>query len=368
MYSTTLGWRMVNPRMPSAGRSPWARAPSCWRLAMRSRVSARTSSPTPVTTTRRRPGSPASTRAGWCPVAAAIWSATRTSSRRSRSSSWPSAGRRSAENGTVTAGNSSPLNDGAAAVLIASEAAADEDRYHAARADRGQRRLRNRSGHLRRGPDRGRQPCPGSRGHRVEGCVRGRAQRGLRVAVTGLHRRLAGSRPRGGEPQRRRDRARPSAGRVRRPGARRARARARRRGGGWGVATLCIGVGQGLAVVLEGVARERLHLARVRRAKAGSRELADRVPPGQYVETGFPVLTAGPTPAIDPEAGEWSFRIDGMVASRSEWSWQEFGELESEGVPATSIASRSGRSSAPASPASRWTSSSRRSSRSRRTR
>jgi acetyl-CoA acyltransferase len=25
----------------------------------------------------------------------------------------------------------------------------------------------------------------------------------------------------------------------------------RRRGGGWGVATLCIGVGQGLAVVLE---------------------------------------------------------------------------------------------------------------------
>ena len=28
----------------------------------------------------------------------------------------------------------------------------------------------------------------------------------------------------------------------------------RRRGGGWGVATLCIGVGQGLAVVLEGTA------------------------------------------------------------------------------------------------------------------
>src|SRR4051812_40069726 len=39
-------------------------------------------------------------------------------------------------------------------------------------------------------------------------------------------------------------------------------------------------------------------------------ELADRVPPGQYVEDGFPVLTAGPTPHIDPE--EWTFRIDGM--------------------------------------------------------
>jgi DMSO/TMAO reductase YedYZ molybdopterin-dependent catalytic subunit len=62
-------------------------------------------------------------------------------------------------------------------------------------------------------------------------------------------------------------------------------------------------------------------------------ELADRVPPGQYVEAGFPVLTAGPTPHIDPEAGEWSFRIDGMVANEREWSWEEFNELESEPIP-----------------------------------
>ena len=62
-------------------------------------------------------------------------------------------------------------------------------------------------------------------------------------------------------------------------------------------------------------------------------ELADRVPPGQYVEPGFPVLTPGPTPQIDPEAGEWSFRIDGMVASEREWSWEEFNELESEPIP-----------------------------------
>jgi DMSO/TMAO reductase YedYZ molybdopterin-dependent catalytic subunit len=62
-------------------------------------------------------------------------------------------------------------------------------------------------------------------------------------------------------------------------------------------------------------------------------ELADRVPPGQYVEPGFPVLTAGPTPHIDPEAGEWSFRIDGMVATEREWSWEEFGEFESEPIP-----------------------------------
>jgi DMSO/TMAO reductase YedYZ molybdopterin-dependent catalytic subunit len=62
-------------------------------------------------------------------------------------------------------------------------------------------------------------------------------------------------------------------------------------------------------------------------------ELADRVPPGQYVEPDFPVLTAGPTPRIDPEAGEWSFRVDGMVGSEREWSWEEFAELETEEVP-----------------------------------
>ena len=62
-------------------------------------------------------------------------------------------------------------------------------------------------------------------------------------------------------------------------------------------------------------------------------DLADRVPPGQYVESGFPVLTAGPTPDIDPTAGEWSFRVDGMVAEEREWSWEEFHELEFEDVP-----------------------------------
>ena len=62
-------------------------------------------------------------------------------------------------------------------------------------------------------------------------------------------------------------------------------------------------------------------------------ELADRVPPGQYVEPGFPVLTAGPTPQIDPQAGEWSFRIDGMVAGEGEWTWESFHRLEFEDVP-----------------------------------
>src|ERR671926_1534169 len=60
-------------------------------------------------------------------------------------------------------------------------------------------------------------------------------------------------------------------------------------------------------------------------------ELADRVPPGQYVERGFPVLTAGPTPHLDMTA--WVFRIDGMVHTAKEWSWEEFNQLPSENVP-----------------------------------
>ena len=60
-------------------------------------------------------------------------------------------------------------------------------------------------------------------------------------------------------------------------------------------------------------------------------DVAGRLPRGQYVESGFPVLTAGPTPEISPE--EWGLRIDGMVAEEREWSWEEFHELESEEVP-----------------------------------
>ncbi|HEX9480511.1 MAG TPA: sulfite oxidase-like oxidoreductase [Solirubrobacteraceae bacterium] len=65
-----------------------------------------------------------------------------------------------------------------------------------------------------------------------------------------------------------------------------------------------------------------------RRAPA---DLAARLPPGQYIESGFPVLTAGPTPDVRHDV--WQFKIDGMVAQRREWSWEEFGELPFETVP-----------------------------------
>ena len=60
-------------------------------------------------------------------------------------------------------------------------------------------------------------------------------------------------------------------------------------------------------------------------------ELADRLPPGQYKEDGFPVLTAGPTPNVS--TAEWRFRIDGMVADAREWTWEEFHELPFEEIP-----------------------------------
>ena len=60
-------------------------------------------------------------------------------------------------------------------------------------------------------------------------------------------------------------------------------------------------------------------------------ELAARLPPGQYLEPGFPVLTAGPTPEVAPS--DWHFSIDGMVATTREWSWDEFAQLPFEDVP-----------------------------------
>ena len=65
-----------------------------------------------------------------------------------------------------------------------------------------------------------------------------------------------------------------------------------------------------------------------RRAPAGFEE---RLPPGQYYESGFPVLTAGPTPF--PDLDRWSLRVDGMVGESRRWSWSEFGALPSEEVP-----------------------------------
>ena len=54
-------------------------------------------------------------------------------------------------------------------------------------------------------------------------------------------------------------------------------------------------------------------------------EVEKRLPPGQYLVTDFPVLSAGPTPHTPLD--RWSFRIEGLVKSPVSWSWSDFQKL-----------------------------------------
>ena len=55
-----------------------------------------------------------------------------------------------------------------------------------------------------------------------------------------------------------------------------------------------------------------------------------RIPPGQYLTTDFPVLSAGPTPHTALE--QWTFEIGGEVDEPVSWSWDELLALPSEMV------------------------------------
>jgi len=70
----------------------------------------------------------------------------------------------------------------------------------------------------------------------------------------------------------------------------------------------------------------------ISRGFAGRRRpVADpsRLPPGQYLERGFPVLAAGPTPHTPLE--EWTFGVDGALErDPASWSWEEFLALPAE--------------------------------------
>ena len=115
--------------------------------------------------------------------------------------------------GTITAGNASPLNDGASAVLLGSEQRGRDPRGRAAGPDRRSGQLRAGAAGLRVRAGRGRQPSAGRGRHRLGRRRRGRAQRGLRRPVSGLPGRLEG-RPRHRQHPRRGDRHRTPAGRV----------------------------------------------------------------------------------------------------------------------------------------------------------
>ena len=120
------------------------------------------------------------------------------------------------EDGRLTAGNSSQISDGAAAVVIASEAAVarlglrPRARFHSF-ALAGVDPIEGLSGPHPEHPQGARAGGPGARGHRP-----GRGERGLRLGAAGVGAGARG-RPRARQRQRRRHRPRPPAGVQRRP-------------------------------------------------------------------------------------------------------------------------------------------------------
>jgi DMSO/TMAO reductase YedYZ molybdopterin-dependent catalytic subunit len=61
-----------------------------------------------------------------------------------------------------------------------------------------------------------------------------------------------------------------------------------------------------------------------------SRQQRADLPPGQYLTEDFPVLSAGPTPAIDP--ADWEFTITAESGAVHRWDWEQFLALPSEDI------------------------------------
>ena len=50
-------------------------------------------------------------------------------------------------------------------------------------------------------------------------------------------------------------------------------------------------------------------------------DVADRVPPGQHLAKGFPVLTYGETPMVSKD--EWQFQVTGLATAQT-FTWDDF--------------------------------------------
>ena len=257
MHDTTLGWRMINPRMAELGVSTESMGETGENVAERYGISREDQDAFALRSHQR--------------AVAAAEAGTGRGDRPDRGAEGPRdrhrRGRRGAparrlaeklaklrpvfrEGGTVTAGNASTLNDGAACLLIASEAGAKAPRRRAAGPDRLLRRRRRRPRLHGDRPGRGGPPRPRRRRPLARADRPGRAQRGLRLPGPRL-------RPRAGIDE---ERLNVNGGAIALghplgcSGARLATTlvrELRRRGGRYGIATMCVGVGQGLATVFE---------------------------------------------------------------------------------------------------------------------
>ena len=55
-----------------------------------------------------------------------------------------------------------------------------------------------------------------------------------------------------------------------------------------------------------------------------------RVPPGQYLTDGFPILAAGPTPHV--EVADWRLSLVGEIDEPLTWTWDELRALPQEEI------------------------------------
>jgi DMSO/TMAO reductase YedYZ molybdopterin-dependent catalytic subunit len=70
-------------------------------------------------------------------------------------------------------------------------------------------------------------------------------------------------------------------------------------------------------------------MAIISRGFSGRRIESDvKLPPGQYLTTDFPVLSAGPTPNIPLD--QWEFTLDDQRGVLRRWDWKSFRDLPAE--------------------------------------
>ena len=153
------------PHADASGPSPSARGPRCWPTSTRSAARSRTGSRSGPTSGPRPRGTRAGSTPRWCRQGTA--SSIRDECIRADTTAEKLASLKPVfrAGGTVTAGNASPMNDGASAVVLASEAGATRAGARRARPRRGPGDERCRAAPLRhragdRGPHRAR-PGPG---------------------------------------------------------------------------------------------------------------------------------------------------------------------------------------------------------------
>jgi DMSO/TMAO reductase YedYZ molybdopterin-dependent catalytic subunit len=67
------------------------------------------------------------------------------------------------------------------------------------------------------------------------------------------------------------------------------------------------------------------------RGFSGRRSSTDvKLPPGQYLTTDFPVLSAGPTPHVPLD--RWEFTINEETGILRQWDWKSFRELPTDTI------------------------------------